>query len=176
MNHKIISYALKAHESVNQLYDDKPYAVHLAMVIHYAYTYLHLIPENLRQPVIDACWLHDTMEDCRKTYNDILKATEDKLVTEIVYAVCNEKGKNRKQRANGKYYKGIRETPGAIWTKCFDRFANIKYSKALRSSMWDKYVFEHEDFIKSLFPDENSKIPYQSMITDLDKLVNDPTF
>lgn len=37
MNPKIIKYAIEAHSKVNHLYDGAPYAVHLAMVVSYAY-------------------------------------------------------------------------------------------------------------------------------------------
>ena len=61
------------------------------------------------------------------TYNDIVKFIDDfrvgslvlpeeikrkleEQVPEIVYALTNEKGRNRKERANETYYKGIRDT------------------------------------------------------------------
>jgi len=106
MNSKIIAYAIEAHHNTNHLYDGKPYAVHLAMVVGYAQKYIDKIPKQFQENVISACWLHDTIEDTRNTYNDI-KNISNTTVADIVYALTNEKGKNRKERANDKYYQGI---------------------------------------------------------------------
>ena len=74
-----------------------------------------------------ACWGHDLIEDTRVSYNDCVKALGE-IPASIIYAVSNEKGKNRKERANDKYYAGIRETPGALFVKLCDRIANVQYS------------------------------------------------
>jgi hypothetical protein len=50
------------------------------------------------------------------------------LASEIVYALTNEKGRNRKERAGKRYYEGIRNTPYAPFVKMCDRMANIRYS------------------------------------------------
>ena len=46
----------------------------------------------------------------------------------MVYALTNEKGRTRAERANDKYYQGIRETPYAPFLKLSDRLANAGYS------------------------------------------------
>jgi len=122
-----MSYAINAHSSVNHTYDDSPYSIHLIMVVQVAKKYIKsIIPTENINDVICACWLHDTIEDCRLTYNDIKKEFGEN-VAEIVYAVSNEKGKNRKERANDRYYRGIRNTDGATFVKMCDRLANITY-------------------------------------------------
>jgi hypothetical protein len=69
---------------------------------------------------------------------------------DIIYAVSNEKGKNRKERANDKYYEGIRNTPGAVFVKLCDRIANVQYSKMTGSRMFEMYKKENTEFIKEL--------------------------
>ena len=97
MNSKIISFAIEAHNNTNHLYDGKPYPVHLSMVAMIAQKYIDCIPEQAQSDVLSACWLHDMpFEDCRMTYNDI-KQVAGETVANIVYAVTNEKGKNRKE-------------------------------------------------------------------------------
>lgn len=150
MKSNIIAFAIKAHSDTNHLYDNKPYSVHLAMVAYYAQKYIEFVPEEYRDDVISACWLHDTIEDTRNTYNDIKKISSE-FVADIVYAVTNEKGKNRKERANDAYYKGIRETPFAVFVKLCDRLANVKYSLDTNSRMLDVYRKEQIDFIDELF-------------------------
>jgi (p)ppGpp synthase/HD superfamily hydrolase len=96
-----------------------------------------------------ACFAHDTIEDTRVTYNDV-KSALGHYVADLVYALTNEKGKTRKERANDKYYEGIRSEKYGIFVKMCDRIANVEYSKMSGSRMFEMYKKENEDFIKSL--------------------------
>ncbi len=168
MNSKIIAYAIEAHQNTNHLYDGKPYSVHLALVVGYGQKYIDKVPEHYRENVINACWLHDTIEDTRNTYNDI-KIISNETVANIVYAVTNEKGKNRKERANEKYYQGIVFEPFARFVKLCDRLANVKYSVDTNSRMKEVYLKENDHFIKSLF--ENDRLIYEDMLSELCSLL-----
>lgn len=150
---KAQSYAIKMHRKTRHKYDGKPYSVHLKMVVEVAKKFIHLIPAEHRQVVIDACWCHDVIEDCRETYNDVAKATSIQ-VAEIVYALTNEKGKTRKERASDKYYKGIRDTEFAVFVKMCDRIANYKYSKKKGSRMVAMYEKEMENFIVKIYDEK----------------------
>jgi len=150
MNPEIISFAINAHHNTNHSYDGNPYSVHLAMVVIYAQKYIKYIPEEDRDIVLAACWLHDTIEDCRLSYNDIMKVAGYEAA-EIVYAVTNEKGRDRLARASNKYYGEIRSTPYAAFVKLCDRAANIEYSTYKRSSMFEKYKEENDRFMVQLF-------------------------
>ena len=136
---QIRSMAHQIHESVNQFYDgDKPYGYHLDMVAKevYAYGHLVLVGEADLLPLFMGAWFHDSIEDARVSYNDVKKIalklglTEEQAfcASEIVYALTNEKGRNRKERAGKRYYEGIRNTPYAPFVKMCDRMANIRYS------------------------------------------------
>jgi (p)ppGpp synthase/HD superfamily hydrolase len=96
-----------------------------------------------------ACFGHDLIEDTRVTYNDV-KSVLGHYVADLVYALTNEKGKTRKERANDKYYEGIRSEKYGIFVKMCDRIANVEYSKMSGSRMFEMYKKENEDFIKSL--------------------------
>ena len=111
-----------------------------------------------------ACWVHDTLEDCRQTYNAVSGACGE-TVAEIAYAVTNEKGKTRKERANDKYYEGIRATPFATYVKLCDRLANVRYSKDFSSGMLDVYRNEYQDFHQKLWTAE-----LQPMFDELEAL------
>jgi len=70
--------------------------------------------------------LHDTIEDCNVSLEDIKNIPMiDNHTPEIVYAVTNEEGKNRHERGL-KTYPKIRETTKAITVKLSDRIANIE--------------------------------------------------
>ena len=165
MNTKIISFAINSHADVNHLYDGFPYSVHLSIVAMFAQKYVNELPSEIQSDVLDACWLHDTIEDCRLTYNDILLVS-NKQVANIVYALTNEKGKNRNERANEKYYNGIRDVAFASFVKLCDRLANVKYSKDTDSSMFQKYKRENYNFINSLFQ-KGVPIEYKAMVFEL---------
>jgi (p)ppGpp synthase/HD superfamily hydrolase len=154
---KAKKYAEQCHNSTNQMYDNKPYTFHLQMVVDVANQFIHLIPENLRADVIAGCWVHDCIEDCRQTYNDVVKAT-NQMVAEYAYALTNEKGKTREERANDKYYEGIRNLPYATFIKLCDRIANVLYSKQNQSEMFDKYVEEYSLFEKKLYEPQYSEM------------------
>ena len=145
---KAREYAIECHASTNHLYGNKhPYSFHLQAVVDVALSFLNLIPEEDRDDVIAACWLHDVIEDCRQTYNDVKEKTNEQ-VANIVYAVTNEKGKSRSERANAKYYRGIRETKYATFVKIADRIANYEFSLGgyRGDSMARKYEKEFEQF------------------------------
>jgi (p)ppGpp synthase/HD superfamily hydrolase len=166
MDSKIIAFAIESHASVNQTYDGKPYSVHLAMVFSQAMIFIDHIPQHKRKDVLNAVWLHDTIEDCRLTYNDILKIS-NKEVAELVYALSNEKGRNRAERANEKYYKGIRETEYAVFIKLCDRLANAIYSKDTNSRMFNVYKEENEKFLKNLFVTPDKSLQYRELVQAL---------
>ena len=158
------AYAIQCHQDTNHRYDGKPYAYHLQMVVDEFHRFKHLIPESKWEIVEDACWCHDVIEDCRQTFNDVKNATNEQ-VADIVYALSNDKGKNRKERAGWKYYEGIRTTSFAPFVKLCDRIANYKYSLQINSRMAEMYEKEMDSFIDELY-----FIDYDEMIEYLKNL------
>lgn len=147
---KARKYAIHCHTSTNHKYDGKPYSYHLESVVDYALRFIHLIPRNKQLDVLSACWCHDVIEDCRQTYPDVKENTNEN-VANIVYALTNEKGKTREERANDKYYEGIRETPYATFVKLCDRMANLDYSKRKSPKMTKVYLKDMSNFIKKIY-------------------------
>jgi (p)ppGpp synthase/HD superfamily hydrolase len=125
---------------------------------------------TLRNACLVATWGHDLIEDCRVSYNDV-KTHLGQEAADIVYAVTNEKGKNRAERANEKYYQGIRETPGAVFVKLCDRIANVQYSKMTKSRMFEMYQKENPNFEKMLGRHTDYK-HLESMFEYLENLFN----
>ena len=130
--------AHQLHSSVNQTYGEGlPYGYHLDMVVAgiREFGYLVCACEDDVLPLFFGGYYHDSIEDARLTYNDVMntarmKMTEEQalMATEIVYALTNDKGRTRAERAGDKYYQGIRETPYAPFVKLCDRLANIAFS------------------------------------------------
>lgn len=151
---KAQSWAISQHSETNHLYDKYlPYAFHLNMVAAVCREFRHLesVDPDWWNMLEAACYGHDLIEDCRVTYNDCIEFM-GRSATEIIYAVTNEKGRNRSERANDKYYEGIRKTPGAVFVKLCDRIANVRYSKMVQGSMLEKYKKENDHFINQLAP------------------------
>lgn len=143
----------------NQKYDGKPYSFHLNMVATFAMDYCHFVcfEEKHIIPIIFGAYFHDAIEDARMTYNDILKLSAefmDKdqsiMATEIVYALTDEKGRNRAERGNNKHYEDIRNTLYAPFVKWCDRMANAKYSIEMNSRMSDVYRKEMPEFVEKI--------------------------
>ena len=172
-----IKWILKQHESTNHMYDAYlPYEFHLRMVAKVAEKFIELIPDlndgetALRDTVLLAAYGHDLIEDTRVSYNDV-KENLGLGPADIIYACTNEKGKNRKERANDKYYEGIRNTRGAVFVKLCDRIANVQYSKMTGSRMFDMYKKENINFMIKLGREVGDS--YEPMFQYLINLFND---
>lgn len=143
-------FAYYCHGVTMHMYDGKPYfEAHLMKVYEAAKEFIHLIPYEKWDVIFAACWAHDMIEDARVTYNDI-KDVLGEEVADIVYALTNEKGRSRAERANERYYHGIRCTPYASFVKICDRIANIEYSSRYNSKMLQVYRKEEDSFEASL--------------------------
>ena len=158
--------AHELHDSVNQKYGkDLPYGYHLDMVAEEARAFGHLVcaQEEDVVPMMFGAYYHDSIEDARLTYNDVMKvartfmnADQALMATEIVYALTNDKGRTRDERAGEKYYAGIRSTPYAPFMKLCDRVANITFScsgkDADNQRMKEVYKKEVPHFLQEINP------------------------
>lgn len=152
----------------NQKYADTlPYSTHLKFAEAQGIKFRHLIDdiwihnENnsfsaqtlLWDIVLCAIISHDAMEDARLTYNNVADLCSfmcnhksAKMVADIVYCVTDEKGKNRAERKNSKYYKELKANELAVFVKLSDLAANTLFSKLSGSSMYKKYKNEWPNF------------------------------
>ena len=136
--HAIRDAAFALHASVGQTYNDHlPYSYHLGMVADAAMQYgAEVVTEDQDiLPVIFGAYYHDSIEDARLTYNDLMKVAKQfmteaqaYIAAEVVYALTNDKGRTRAERAGEHYYAGIRTTPYAPFVKLCDRLANMTHS------------------------------------------------
>jgi len=188
----MITWCIKQHKNTNHMYDTYlPYEFHLRMVANVAEKYKYLLDDkldyyprsnffskdqdivSLQTACMRAVWGHDLIEDCRISYNDV-KSNLGQEAADIVYAVSNEKGKTRKERANAAYYKGIRQTPGATFVKLCDRIANVQYSKMTGSRMFEMYKKENFHFIQELGWFGDVTDPNYELFCDLQQLFIEP--
>lgn len=161
---RIKAVAHEVHAAVNQHYDKVlPYSVHLDSAAEFAMKYACEVCERTEDilPIAFGAYMHDSIEDARLTYNDVMSVArmmmDDEqavMATEIVYALTNEKGRTRAERANYKYYEGIRTTPYAPLCKMADRLANVNYAVGKLShkqtNMKEVYAREMAHFLDSI--------------------------
>ena len=135
----------------NQLYDDLPYIKHVEDVFNV------LVFFNVNDPdILVASLLHDTIEDTNLTYAKI-KSKFGKKVAELVYAVTNELGRNRKERHIKTIPKIIADTD-AITLKLADRIANVNYSIVTKNDKkFQMYKNEYEEFRSEVYIHSNEK-------------------
>ena len=138
---------MSAHVDANHFYDgDIPHGLHLKIAVQVFKKFIHLVPEEYHTKVEDALWGHDSVEDARLTYNDVLKIT-NKFSAEIIRAVTNYgRGRDRDERMPDFVYDDIRNTPWATFVKLCDRIANITYSKIMGSDKFEMYKKEQAHF------------------------------
>lgn len=159
--------ASSLHASVGQTYDGTlPYSYHLSMVatatMQFGY---EVVPdESYILPLIFSAYFHDSIEDARQTYNDVMEIAhkymtkaQASIAAEVVYALTNDKGRTRAERAGERYYAGIRKTPLAPFVKLCDRYANMNYSfrgtNSANFHMRNVYQKEWNHFITSITVD-----------------------
>lgn len=143
-----------------QKYRGLPYTHHLAAVEHALKVFGYQ-----DQILLEAAWLHDVVEDTQTKLKEI-KEMFGPTVADLVYAVTNEDGPNRKVRAALTYPK-IRANYYAVALKLADRIANVESG----GDLVEMYKKEYEDFRRSLRT--NSEHPV--MWDHLDRLMEYPS-
>ena len=178
------------HNSVNQTYGkDLPYGFHLDMVADEVreFGYLVCVSEDDVVPMLFGAYYHDSIEDARLTYNNVMKAARQYMngeqalmATEIVYALTNDKGRTRAERAGEKYYAGIRATPYAPFLKLCDRVANITFScsssDADNMRMKEIYKQEVPHFLEAINPHSNDPrldVPSELVIQIAEQVIDE---
>ena len=179
--HRMEEAASRIHQAVNQMYDDTlPYGFHLRLTAACVSRYGYEVARTEADVLIlyAAALLHDTIEDARMSYNDVrrflgafndvdfpadvdARRSFEEQVPEIVYALTNEKGRNRAERASEAYYAGIRSTRFASFVKMCDRLANIRYSTmfVFANRMLDVYREEYPAFIRAIHEGAVTPVP-----------------
>lgn len=147
-------YSFGTHLDVNQYYEGFLYSYHTNGVRNIGLRYKHLIPAEDWTAVENGLLCHDLIEDARETLNDV-KDTLDEKSGEIVYALTNEKGRNRAGRANSKYYDEMKMVEHAEFAKLCDRIFNIESGIRTGSTMLKKYRKEHDKFKEFLWTEKS---------------------
>lgn len=170
---KAKEFGVRVHRETNHMYDESlnlPYSHHLSMVASWVRHFAHLLDPEDAEIAEAGAWVHDTIEDARQTYNDV-KAVLGEQVAEIAFALTNEKGRTRGERANDRYYEGLRANPIARFVKICDRLANVEHSTRTGSKMKQIYQSELPEFRRKLTC-EGDADPFRSMFLMIEQLLS----
>lgn len=115
---RVVDYAVEAHEGQRRKKSDVPYIYHpLNLACHALSMGIH------DDEIISACLLHDVIEDCGKTADELPVGDEAK---ELVRLLSHPKTTEEdRERIMDGYYAGISASPKAALVKCIDRCNNL---------------------------------------------------
>ncbi len=115
---KAVDYAVAAHEGQKRKRSSVPYIYHPLNLA------CHALSMNIfDDAVIAGCMLHDVVEDCGRTLDDLPVDDETK---ELVRLLTRKRCSNEERdRINKSYYEAIAANPKAALIKCLDRCNNL---------------------------------------------------
>ena len=166
--------------------EDYQFAKRLAEMMHhgqeygaYPYTY-HLNQVEMvinrfgfkDDVVLRTCaHLHDLIEDTEVSYKKLLKAFGE-TIADIVYAVTNEMGRNRRERFS-KTYPKIAGNERALILKLADRIANIEFAKGTDTNFVNMYKKEWKTFKSALYDEDITDVRIRKMWIYLENIFDD---
>jgi (p)ppGpp synthase/HD superfamily hydrolase len=147
-------FAIAAH--IKQSYGTFRYVKHLSDVVeilqHSGFGEGNHYSERaqiLRSGVLAAGWLHDVLEDTTITVEDLLQ-NFGIYVSDLVWAVTDEPGANRKERKAKTLAKTAAYGQNAIAVKLADRIANVRSSRFYDKKKFKMYREEQGEFERVL--------------------------
>ncbi len=115
---KAIDFAVAAHEGQKRKKSEVPYIYHPLNLACHA-----LSMDIVEDDIIAACMLHDVIEECGKTLDE-LPVSDD--IKEIIGLVSHERTTDEnRDKIMKDYYKAIVANPKAALVKCLDRCNNL---------------------------------------------------
>ena len=159
---KIVNFSVQAHGE--QKYGKLPYQFHLHEVYNVAIEF-----GELDIAILHATWLHEILKNTKWNYKAIKTLAGDE-VAEIVYAITDELGRDRKEQ-NKKTWEKIRDKEKALIVKQCDIIANVRHYIKTKSSKLelDDYKQEYPEFVT--YMNERKSRGNEQMWTELGKLL-----
>ena len=171
---KAVDWAIDAHK--DQRYGTDPYSHHLkdvqAVLFRFGFSPDRSDDNERSKRLTIAAWLHDIIEDTTVSYDDVQSAM-GKEIADLVYAVTNEPGANRRER-HEKTYPKIKAHPDAIILKLADRIANSEASvrQFFSNDLFSMYHKEWSGFRSKLKTDGVA----DEMWAHLDQVMSNPKY
>ncbi|MCR5671040.1 MAG: helix-turn-helix domain-containing protein [Butyrivibrio sp.] len=115
---KAVEFAVKAHEGQSRKRSRVPYIYHPLNLACHA-----LSMDIVDDEIIAACLLHDVIEDCGKTIEEL--PVSDGVKELVLLLTCEKTTPENRSEIISEYYKLIEENPKACLIKCMDRCNNL---------------------------------------------------
>lgn len=115
---KAIDYAVAAHEGQKRKKSVIPYIYHPLNLACHA-----LSMGIIEDEIIAACMLHDVVEDCGRTLEDLPVNDETKELVRLL--TCERTTEKNREKTLTAYYSNIAKNPKASLIKCLDRCNNL---------------------------------------------------
>jgi (p)ppGpp synthase/HD superfamily hydrolase len=161
---KAESYARLAHKGQTRKYTGVPYISHPERVARRVSEFTN------DKNVVAAAWLHDTIEDCGITYDELMEEF-NKEVADIVWNLTNpskwypELSRTDRKKMDREHLKQCSEKVQLI--KCIDRIDNLNEMKEAENSF--KLLYSKESILLSEVLD---KVRPKELVYELRNLAN----
>lgn len=118
---KAVTFAVSKHASQKRKYTGEPYAAHLAQVAGFAASAHHF--DAALEDIIATAWLHDVMEDCAVTQEELLSRFGPVVAQGVVQLSDMEEGNRATRKALAR--ERLAKAPGYVQSiKCADLISN----------------------------------------------------
>lgn len=164
-------YALQCHQDKYHPHFDTPHMDHLNQTASVALRHLKLIRETDKSNILAACYLHDLMQYCGKTFPEISKEFNEEIA-EMVFLNTPLRGRNRKDTQNSQYFEELRQNHNALFIRLCSRIASAETAKEGNRSIFAVYYATKTEFMNQAHKEQFIPLLryYQSLFEDLDKI------
>ncbi len=155
---KALDFAIEAHDGQTRKKSDIPYIYH---PLNMACQCLALGIDD--DAIVAACLLHDTVEDCGCSYDELPVDDETKNLVKLMTHEDDDDDWDKRKRILGAYYNGLKSNPKAALIKCIDRCNNLTtMSWSLSRERIYRMIAETEKYILPLLKTVKSEPDYNN--------------
>ncbi len=153
---KAIDFAIEAHKGQKRKKSVIPYIYHPLILA------CHALSMDIREDeIIAACLLHDVIEDCKKTVDELPVNEETKELVRLL--TCEKTTDDNRETVLEAYYGAIEANPKASLIKCLDRCNNLTtMSWGLSRDRIYRMIKETEEYYPALIKTIKSTIEYNN--------------
>ena len=139
-----VDYAVEAHEGQKRKKSKVPYIYHPLNLACHALS-MGIIEDD----IVAACLLHDVIEDCGKTIDELPVSDETKELVRLL--TCEKTNDDNRDQIISAYYKKLVANPKASLIKCMDRCNNLTtMSWGLSRNRIYRMIKETEEYYPAL--------------------------
>ena len=139
-----VDYAVEAHEGQKRKKSKVPYIYHPLNLACHA-----LSMGIMEDDIVAACLLHDVIEDCGKTIDELPVSDETKELVRLL--TCEKTNDDNRDQIISAYYKKLVANPKASLIKCMDRCNNLTtMSWGLSRNRIYRMIKETEEYYPAL--------------------------